>query len=129
MCALKRLRLNAGGCMRRGGAVPKVDNNAGAVNLAADVTDRPGGRAGKRKPAEGSGSQSRAAPATVTGEPRSTVPLDHVREGGAAVTIREPGDLAAMVVRRRAGCTGSQRSGAHPAPSRHERHVRSWREE
>ena len=98
--------------------MPKVDNLTSRVKLSADVTDRPGGRAGKRKPVEGSGFHSRAAPATVTGEPRSTTPLDQFREGGAAVKIREPGDLSAMVVRYRAGCTGSQRSGvdSHALP-------------
>ena len=99
--------------IRPGSRVPMLDSPAVGTILAGDVTDRPGGRAGARKSAEGSGSKSRAAPATVTGEAALQHATGPVREGGAAVRIREPGDLSATVVRRRAGCTGSQRSARY----------------
>src|SRR5690606_15702058 len=64
----------------------------------SDVTVCPDGRAGERELvswlAEGTRLDASAAPATVTGEPRSTTPLDALarggREGGATAAIREP---------------------------------------
>ena len=98
------------------------------ISLVTSRIAREAGPALVRAPRE-AGDKSRAAPATVTGEPRSTHATgSHPGRRGAAA-IRKPGDLPATVVRRRAGCTGSQRSVRGTAPSRHERRVRSWREE
>src|SRR5688500_18323254 len=78
------------------------------------------------------GRDSRAAPATVTGEPRSTTPLARIlrdlpgRRGAAA--IREPGDLAATVVRPPGGVHRKPAERRVTRRSRHERHRRSWRE-
>ena len=88
-----------------------------------------------------------AAPATVSGEPSSTMPLGFPREGGARAATREPGDLPAPVTLPMHGaCTrGGFRSGdvlkpsrgiwgasfsqqpdkgAHPAPPRHVQPIR-----
>jgi len=59
-----------------------LDSAAATVKVAPDVTDRPGGRAGERELAEGSGFQSRAAPATVTGELRPNTPLGDTGKAG-----------------------------------------------
>lgn len=63
-----RLARASGPRTRSAAGVPKLDSRPANGNVAGDVTDCPGGRAGGCKPAEGSGLETRAAPATVTGE-------------------------------------------------------------
>ncbi len=139
LSVIERLRRLAGpgaGRTRGVGRVPKLDSGRGSGKFAADVTDRPGDRAGGCELAEGTGCQSRAAPATVTGEPRSIMPLgQEPSRPGKAGRRRRSGSQETwprLSFGRRARCTGRQRQGAAPAlaraPSRAGRHVRSARE-
>ena len=52
---LRRVTRNRPSRIRNAGGVPKLDRRGRGVKLASDVTDRPGGRAGARERAEGSG--------------------------------------------------------------------------